>query len=536
MSKCLFATAILGLVSVAAAQDGPRVKVTGGEIQGKLMTAPGGAIFKGIPFAAPPVGDMRWKEPGAVKPWSGVRQTVEYAATCPQSDSGWNKLAASKMNEDCLFLNIWAPEWPSKSKKAVMLWIHGGGNTGGSALGAGGIEPPFDGESLARHGVVLVTINYRLGLFGFIGHPELTAESPHHASGAYGLLDQLAAMKWVKENIEKFGGDPANVTVFGQSAGAQNLSILLTSPLAKGLFAKVILESGTPMINDKRLQTPAQMEDLGVALAKAVKAPDSGAVKYMRSLPAADIIAASADFRKNIPQGMILDVGMDGYVVPVFSPQVYRDGKELPVAMIVGNNGRESGGGPGRGAAPRPPEEVLKSQIENGYKKYPDLQAKMTTLYGLDGGTGQPSTYPPYGTPLAQLGTDESFRCQATMLANWHSAIAPTFEYEFTAGTDEHPPLHSGELASVFGVLFDWASDPKFHKLSEQMEQYWTNFAKNGDPNGAGLPQWPKHDARSHGYIELSNEGPAAKANLRAATCGVYAEKLNRDIDARKGM
>jgi para-nitrobenzyl esterase len=158
----------------------------------------------------------------------------------------------------------------------------------------------------------------------------------------------------------------------------------------------------------------------------------------------------------------------------------------------------------------------------------------MLKLYGLNGDGGQVSTYPPYGTAAAQLGTDESFRCQAIALAGWHSAVAPTYEYEFTAWTDEHPPLHSGELAFVFGVLFDWASDPSFHKLSGQMQDYWVNFAKTGDPNGTNLPNWPKHDAQARQYIEFSNEGPVQKANLRAANCAVYAEKLNRDIDARK--
>lgn len=520
---------LITAASVTAQQSAPVVGVSGGQIQGRLQPS-GGAAFKGIPFAQPPAGDLRWREPQPVKAWTGVRQAGEYGAPCPQSDGGWNKKPAALSSEDCLYLNVWAPEWPSKSKKAVMVWVHGGANTGGSSLGEGGIEPSFDGTSLAGHGVIVVTIHYRLGLFGFVGHPELTAESPHHASGGYGLLDQIAALEWVRDNIERFGGDPKNVTVFGQSAGSQDLSILIASPLSKGLFQRAILESGTPMLGDKRLQTPAQTEQLGVILAHALKAPETGAVKYMRSLPTAQILAATADFRQGL-NGLIFDVGMDGYAVPEFSPAVYKAGKEAPVSMIVGNTARETSG---RGAAGRPVAEALKGQIETRYRNHPDLKEKISKIYGLEGKDVVASSYPPYGDAVTQFGADEGFRCQAVMLADWHSAVAPTYEFEFTAGTDEHPPVHSGELASVFGYLPSWASDPKFHKLSEAMQKYWTNFAKTGDPNGTGLPKWDKHDTKSRAYMELGNEGPTAKSALRATTCAVYAEKLNRDIDARK--
>jgi para-nitrobenzyl esterase len=477
---------------------------------------------------------LRWREPQPVKSWTGVRRAVEYGASCAQADSGWNKVSAARGSEDCLFLNIWTPEWPPKTKKTVMFWIHGGGNTGGSALGAGGIEPPFDGASLARHNVVVVTINYRLGLFGFIGHPELTAESPNHASGNYGLLDQIAALEWVRDNIAHFGGDPANVTAFGQSAGAQNISILLTSPLAKGLLQKAIAESGSPMVSDKRLQTPAQTEQLGVILAQALKAPSTGAIEFLRRIPASEVLAALPEFRKGL-NGLILDVGMDRYVVPQFSPEVYRSGKELPLAMIVGNNGHESGGG--RGGADRSPEDIaaaLKGHVETCYGKYPDLLERALKIYGLSGGENQVSGYPPYGPADAQFGTDNSFRCEAVAMAGWHSAVAPTWEYEFTGGTASHPPLHSAELGFVFGILGDQEPDENVRKLSAAMQRYWTNFAKTGDPNGPGLPKWPKLDLQTRAYIELSNEGPVRKARLRSAACAVYVDKLTRDSDARR--
>src|ERR1041385_1805413 len=190
----------------AAAQEPLTVTVTGGKIQGGALNR-GGAVFKGIPFAAPPVGDLRWREPMPVKAWTGTRDATQFGARCMQG--------SAEGSEDCLYINVWTPEWPTKARKPVMLWIHGGGNFAGSSS-----EAIFDGEALAQHGVVLVSANYRMGIFGFYEHPELTAESKHHASGNYGLMDQVAALQWVRDNIARFGGDPRNVTVFGESAGA----------------------------------------------------------------------------------------------------------------------------------------------------------------------------------------------------------------------------------------------------------------------------------------------------------------------------
>jgi para-nitrobenzyl esterase len=526
-----------GVSAQAQPAAGPIVTVSGGKIQGALLPAPGGAVFKGIPFAAPPVGELRWREPQPVKPWNGVRPATDYAATCAQFNMNWNKLAVSKESEDCLYLNVWAPEWPVKTKKAVMVWIHGGANMGGSALGQGGIEPPFDGASLARRGVVVVTIQYRLGLLGFMGHPELTAESPHHASGGYGILDQIAALRWVHDNIARFGGNPANVTVFGQSAGAQDTTILVASPLTKGLITKAIAESGTPMIGDKRLQSPAQMQELGETLAQLLKAPEKDPVKYLRSLPVEQIVAATPEFRKAIAEKhLILDVGMDGYAVPEFSPEVYRSGQEAPVPLMIGSNGKDNPGAGRTNPNATPAEQMaeVKTRVETVYGKYPDLLERALAVYGLDGSRGEISTYPPYGGPARQFGVDLSMRCEADTLAGWHSALAPTYQYEFNAGTPDHPPVHSAELDYVFGFLGDQAAEPNLVKLSQQMQTYWTNFAKSGDPNGAALPNWPRYDSKSRDYVNLSNEGVQAKQALRKAQCAIYTEKLTRDLNARK--
>ena len=513
---------------------GPVVAVTGGRVQGSLLDS--GAVFKGVPYAQPPVGDLRWREPQAVKPWSGVRPAMEYAATCAQVDSGWNKMAAAKSSEDCLYLNLWTPQWPAKSKLPVMVWLHGGGNTGGSALGAGGIEPPFDGAKLASHGVVVVTINYRLGIFGFVGHPELTAESPHHASGGYGMLDQIAALRWVRDNIARFGGDPGNVTVFGQSAGGRDASILLTSPPARGLFQKAISESGSPMSNDRHMQTPAQMEQMGVILGQVLKAPATGTIAYLRGLPASALLGAQKEYVAALKEHELsLDIGVDGYAVPQYAAQVYRSGQEAPLPMIFGSNGQDNVGQQigKRDDSPEQKRAAAKATLESFYAEYPDLLQRALKIYGFSGPENDVSTYPPYGPVDIQLGSDLAIRCGTTVILGWHSAVAPTWEYEFDAGTAMHSPHHSAELDFVFGYLRDQAAEPNLAKLSAQMQEYWTNFAKTGDPNGPGLPPWPGYHAKSREYVQLSNDGISPRANLRAVPCGVWAERLNRDLDAR---
>ncbi len=513
-------------MAASAATPDPTVRVTGGDIQGQVSST-GGAVFKGIPFAQPPVGELRWKEPQPVKAWSGVLKATEFGHACFQGVAGWNKLATDHMSEDCLYLNVWTPEWPSRTNKPVMVWIHGGGNTGGSAMGAGGIEPPFDGASLASHGVVVVTINYRLGILGFVGHPEATAESPHHASGGYGILDQVAALRWVQNNIAKFGGDPGNVTVFGQSAGAQDTSILVASPLTKGLMHKAIVESGSPMISDRRLLTPKQTEQLGVILATALKAPATNALAYMRSLSAEQVLAAMPDFRKGMAdQKLNLDVSMDGYAVPEWSPYVYAAGRQLRIPMIAGNNAKDSPGY--RATANGTPEEMqaaVRNRIEPIYGKYPELLKRAEAAYSSPPGL---SDYAPYGSVDYQAAVDHSFRCTTATVARWQSAVAPAYQYEFVAGDTKYPPMHSGELDYVFGYMRDRPASQA--KLSEQMQQYWTNFAKTGNPNGADLPQWPKYDAKVRSYMEFNNDGPAAKADLRSAICPLYFEKIDRDV------
>jgi para-nitrobenzyl esterase len=498
--------------ALAVAADGPVISVTGGRLQGRLLPAPGGAVFQGIPFAEAPVGDLRWREPQPVKAWKGVRDASVYGATCAQITAGWNDKAAALGSEDCLFVNVWNSEWPAGTRKPVMVWIHGGANMGGSALGAGGIEPPFDGESLARHGVVLVTLQYRMGVLGFIAHPELTAESPHHASGNYGLMDQIAALQWIRDNISKFGGDPSNVTIFGQSAGALNVGLLMSSPLAKGLFHRGIEQSGTVIIGGRPTATLSELEQAGMKLAAKLNAPATGAIRFLRTLSTAEVLKASPPYGGGGPLRPEPDV--DGYVLPHSPAEVFRTGQEAPVPLMTGNNGREFSF-PGDAAA-------LKLAIE---KFYGSLAPRAFELYGL-AGTAQTGIYPPYGTAGAQYSTDTFFRCGAVATAMQHSSKYPMFQYEFTIGSEATGTPHSGELQYVFGVRgVKESSDPN-PKLTDQVQSYWTNFAKMGDPNGRNLPEWPKYDAVKRGYLEFTNAGPIVKLDLRRPFCEIFSEKL----------
>ncbi len=270
---------LLALPAIAAA-EAPAVNTAAGSIRGTLLEQ-GGAVFKGIPFAQPPLGDLRWRPPAPVKSWTGERDATAFGAPCSQNAGGGRGPLATA-SEDCLFLNVWTSEWPvaplKSARKPVMLWLHGGGNYAGTASGDN-----FDGESLARHGVVLVTANYRLTIFGFFAHPELTRESPRHASGNYGLMDQIAALRWIHDNIARFGGDPDNVTIFGQSAGAVDANVLMTSPLTKGLFHRVIAESGTVARNPDAatlsmtaLGAVMRVKDGPVSIFRRGRAPRSG--------------------------------------------------------------------------------------------------------------------------------------------------------------------------------------------------------------------------------------------------------------------
>jgi para-nitrobenzyl esterase len=487
----------------------PSVTVKSGHLRGSL-TADGVAVFKNIPFAQPPVGDRRWKEPLPESPWKGVRDATGMGPMCHQND---NK--QFRHDEDCLQLNVWTQKWPMTSQVPVMVWIHGGGNTAGS-----GIEALFNGETLARHGLVLVTVNYRLGLFGFFSHPGLKAESSHHATGNYGLQDQIRALQWVKENIARFGGNPANVTVVGESAGAADVNALIASPLAKGLFQRVIAESGPVGATPTR----AEAEKSGEEFAARFGFSGDQAVAKLRALSFEELLAKTGP---GAGPGPSLSISADGWVLPESPQKIFADGRQQKVALLIGSNSQEMQGGRGIATA-----ADLRDTIT---QRFGPLADRALTAYGFNG-SAEPAVDPDYGPILTQWTTDTSFRCGTVQELNWHTAAGNTgYQYQFSRTVHGKEPMgaaHASEIPFVFGTLPVWQkrngyndSDKDYAKI---MQAYWTNFADKGDPNGEGLVKWPKYDATARAYLNFSDAGPVAREGLRRAVCDVYIDNQKR--------
>jgi para-nitrobenzyl esterase len=507
--------------------DAPAVTTTTGELRGLARTG-GGAQFLGIPYAEPPVGDLRWREPVPVKPWQGVRDAVRYGAPCAQPLLGdWNKIDAFLGREDCLYLNVVTPDWPAQHLLPVMFWIHGGANVGGS--GGGSL---YNDGTLVSHGVVTVTINYRLGVFGFFAHPELTRESVHHASGNYGLMDQILALHWVIDNIAKFGGDPNNITVFGQSAGSMDTGMLMTSPLAIGLFQKAIPESGSPVWPP--VATLAEAEKKGVGSIASLNLPSGEeGIAAARKMSARELMEKLSG-RASQSNGVGPDV--DGWVLSERPDKVFAAGQEAKIPMLIGTTSREFGD-------QMPTDQLLKAiDRESG-----DMAAKVKAAYGLtpdaQGKVNQPSD-PLYGTAGQQWSADISFHCPISTEALWHSAAGnPTFEYELDhaiPGQEAQGAVHSSDLPYVWGYFpkagnIGGAFGTVDTKLSELMETYWTNFARTGNPNGDSVPIWPDLKmAQTYMQFTQSGDGMMSTRPLRAAQCNVYREFTAEKLKAAK--
>jgi para-nitrobenzyl esterase len=493
----LVSTALLAAVAVSAQPATPIVEITGGKLSGAIQDGQG--VFKNIPFAAPPIGDLRWREPQAVGAWSGTRDGRTFGHACMQP-------SAPDTSEDCLTLNIWTPQWPATSKRAVMVWFHGGGNTEGWTN-----TPFFDGSALSKHGVVVVTAQYRLGVFGFLAHPELTKESPHQASGNYGLLDQIAALRWVKDNIAAFGGDPNNVTIFGESAGAEDVGLLLVSPLAKGLFHRAIAESG-PL----RKIYPAlkQQEEECIAVARALNAPGAGQIAFLRSVRAQDLLNAGW-----VNQEACRPVNLDGYVLTDQPLKLYAEGKQHAVPFMLGNTLRE-------GFVPMPPT-ALGQMIRMQYGSRASL---VFDAYGFDG-RRMPPPDPVYGDVVVQFGTDQAHRCRVMLTGLQHAQTgAPFYQFQFSRDLpgQTNGSTHTDEIPFVFGApalsALRLARTPEMH-LSEQMQSYWTNFAKTGDPNGPDLPRWSRFESKAMAYMSFATQGAAAGEGLRRAQCDLFLQQ-----------
>jgi para-nitrobenzyl esterase len=518
--KRIFLLCIALTPTFAIADSGPVVTVTGGQVRGAML-AKGGAVFKAIPYAQAPVGDLRWREPMPVKPWTGLRDATAFGAICAQT-SFLIARAAEVSKEDCLFLNVWTPAWPSKARKPVMVWIPGGGNFAGGNTGV------FDdGERLARHGLVLVSLNYRLGSFGFFSHPALTHESPHHSSGNQGILDQIAALKWVRDNIARFGGDPSNVTIFGESAGSLDVSVLMTSPLSKGLFRRVIGESGAVILVGDPL-TLAEAEKRGETFAAHWNVPANASAKDLRAVSTDDILKAEPNYLQGAiaPAFPNLGVTIDGFVFPKQPAAVFAAGQEHRVGLLLGSNSRE------RIPGSTPPEDLV-TAIKDAYGP---IAERAQALYV---GAADPL----YGRPADQWATDSSFRCAAVAQLAWHAAAGnPAFEYEFArvpTGRETVGATHASEVSYVFGTIdkgIILGGGPPAQmsdvdrQVSDVMQQYWTAFAKTGYPRGDQLPTWSKFDAASRAYIQFTDSGPIVKEGLRRPFCDLFIENVKRHM------
>jgi len=466
------------------------VQLKSGKISGKASDDQAVKIFMGVPFAAPPVGDLRWKAPQPVAAWEGVRACVNPPASAiqapPKPFMCWSKefmAPETPLSEDCLYLNVWTTAKTSQDKLPVMVWIHGGAFTGGS-----GTVPLYNGEDMSRKGVVFVTINYRLGILGFFAHPELSAESELKTSGNYGILDQIAALKWVKENIAAFGGDPANVTIDGQSAGAFSVNMLVVSPLAKGLFQKAIAQSGGMFGKQLSLgQTLKNAEDAGKQLTEKLKI---ASISAFRAMPADSILKIQTRF----------GVTVDNVVVPPVY-DTFAAGKHNDVPVISGWNADD---GVSFGSAPKAAQFQ-----ENIKKQYGDKAEAFLKLFPAK--TDEEAAQSQKLISQLFFGWNNYAWARLQTLKGTGKAYLYNFK-RVPPGEPNYGAFHSAEFGYALHTLKLWDrpfTDVDF-KLEETMSSYWVNFAKTGDPNGEGLPVWPTFNESNPQIIELGDEIKAA--------------------------
>jgi para-nitrobenzyl esterase len=481
---------LLSLAGMSVFATG-QVRTDAGSVEGSTSADGKVQIFKGIPYAAPPVGALRWKEPQPVPAWQGVRKTTEFGARCMQGNVfGDMVFRDAAPSEDCLYLNVWTPKTSADAKLPVMVWIYGGGFQAGATS-----EPRQDGEHLAHKGVVVVSMNYRLGIFGFFSHPELTKESPHHASGNYGLLDQAAALQWVRKNITAFGGDPENVTIFGESAGSFSVSALMASPVSKGLIHRAIGESGAFFGRTLPAKPLSESEQDG---AKFAASTGADSLEKLRAMTSQETLDAASKDKNAFRFGPIVD----GYFFPESPAEIYAKGNQAHIALLAGWNHDEGNYHIFFGADPATKENYSKKINQT----FGDKATEVAKLFPAETDEQAKTSADLLATAnFIGYGTWKWIELQAKLDA------APVYRYEF----DDAPPLaasapatadpprayHSAEIEFVFGMLdskkLPWR--PEDYQLSDQMGSYWTNFAKTGNPNGAGLPQWPQYGAKD-GY------------------------------------
>jgi para-nitrobenzyl esterase len=495
---------VLAGVGAAAKTQPPVVVTDKGPVRG--LVASGVREFLGIPYAAPPVGQLRWKPPAPAKAWKGVRAATDFGSPCPQAGSLFGH---ESHDENCLFLNVYTPQQGGKDR-AVMVYMHGGSLVTGEGS-------DYNATELVAQGVDVVTINYRLGLLGWLAHPALAAESATKSSGNYGLMDQQAALRWVKKNIARFGGNPANVTIFGESAGGQSVRSNMISPLAKGLFEKAIIESGSYA---ETLPTEAQAEASGEAVAAKMGCTDQTAA-CLRKLPVSTLLATGPTL--NNPT-------VDGTVMPADYRTAFKSGSFNRVPVISGTNHDEWS------------LFVALNELTGTTVTADNYQAQIAaTLPPLASFAGTIAAKYPlanYSSPpvaLTALGTDAIFACNAREDVQHLSQYVPTYQYEFN---DENAPnaflpsvsfplgaYHTAEIPYLWpfpGVSADFTSAQQQLRLA--MQKYWTQFAKTGDPNGGGLPTWPKYTTATDTAESLVPPAPTTETNFAAAhNCAFWA-------------
>jgi len=481
-----------------------RVDTATGQIEGTRE----GSIreFLGIPYAAPPVGDLRWKQPEPAPKWNGVRPATSFGARCMQARIYSDMIFRDPgISEDCLYLNVWTPAKNAKAHLPVMVWVYGGGFQAGATS-----EPRQDGTNLAKHGVVVVSMNYRLGIFGFFVHPGLAAESGRNSAGNYGLLDQVAALQWVHDNIANFGGDPGNVTIFGESAGSFSVSALMGSPLTKGLFEKAIGESGAAFSKSGLRFLPASArEEKDPKLVKEKLGVDT--LAELRALPAQKLLDAFSKHGEDFSFGP----DVDGYFLPESVPAIFAAGKQNDVPLLAGWN-RDEGSFAISEAPTKPDAESLKATAE---KEFGDQASEFLRLYPSATETEAVRSAEDFaGDKFIAWGTWRWIEAQAT------TGKQPVYRYRFDLGqpdpkTSQRVAFHSSEIDYVFSQLdarpgVVWAKEDR--RLSQQMEKYWSNFARTGNPNGRGLAHWPVYSAQD-GWEVMHLDQPcvASKDTLR---------------------
>lgn len=528
MKQLLIGIASLSFIASSFAQQSatPEVRTKSGIVRGG--TDEDVSYFKGIPYAAPPVGENRWRPPQPVTPWKDVRDATKDCADCPQR--AWPG-STSTQSEDCLFLNVWAPTAiDKKSKLPVMFWIHGGGFTGGSGSG-----PGSSGKAFAKQGVVLVTINYRLGRLGHFAFPALSKEHPEEFKGSYAYMDQIAALKWVKQNIAAFGGDPNNVTIFGFSAGGVSVHSLLTMPAAKGLFQKAIGHSsggrdgvltGRPIRQDNADPLyPISAETIGINFARRhkIQSTDADALSKLRSLTVEQIVDGG---QENDSSGLRIYSGpiLDGKLVVETAESAYNAGRFANVPLMIGNCSAEIGGPFVSNATSKEALFALFGEDEAeakaafdpaGNKEFAEVQ----TMFNTDWVWGEPARM-----------TARAFTKKGSPAYMFQFGYVPTAARErarYGAG-------HGSDIAFAFNTLnARWGAPPEAtaeeKELARIINTYWTNFAKTGNPNNKGVPNWPRYDTTKEEILDVDLDGKVqSKLDPRKARLNVIEKAFGK--------